>query len=203
MFNLLPNNLKYGKDIKSILFYKDTVYKTFKNKVKYQETEFFLDLVKNDPHFPKIIKKELIKNSISMTHCGNLLNLYTLPKNWKTQFYTIRDILSNKGYYILDLRFLPYTPYVVNNVCVKDNTIYIVDVNMFKKRSKTYINYKINFLIYKISLYLTLINYPIILYFCHIILEIMRMIEDLIEILLFRDISIFDELKNIKDVLVN
>ena len=203
MFSLIPKKLTIGKDIRKISFYDDCVVKLFKTTLGYTQTLYFLNLTNNSIYFPKIIFKSDLNNEIKMTNCGELLNLYNLPKNWKKQFLEIKKIFIKLNYYILDLRFLPYTPYVVNNICTKDNTLYIVDVTMYKKRSKKYINYKINFIIKKISLYLYFINYPIILYFLHIAFELYRLFEDFIEIILFWDINILDELKTILSYFIN
>ena len=203
MFSLVPKNLTIGKDIRKISFYDNHVVKLFKNKLGYTQTLYFLNLTNNYRYFPKIISKSDLNNEIKMTNCGELLNLYNLPKNWKKQFLEIKKIFIKLNYYILDLRFLPYTPYVVNNICTKDNTLYIVDVTMYKKRSKKYINYKINFIIKKISIYLYFIQYPIILYFLHIFFELYRLLEDFIEIILFWDINIFEEFKTILSYFIN
>jgi len=203
MFSLIPKKLTIGKDIKKINFSDDYVVKVFKNKIGYKQTKYFLNLTHNDMYFPKIISTSELDNEIKMTNCGELLNLYNLPDDWKEQFLEIKKLFFRLNYYILDLRFLPYTPYVVNNICTKDKRLYIVDVTMYKKRSKKYINYKIDFLIKKISIYLYFLNYPIILYFLHIIFELYRLLEDFIEIIFFLDINIFEEIKNILSYLIN
>jgi len=195
--NPIPKNLTFGKDISKITFNSTSVIKKFKKKIAYIQTEEFLNKMENEPHYPKIISKDLKTRTITMTHCGNLLSLYNLPNNWKKQFYTIRDTFIKYNYYILDLRFLPYTPYVINNICTKNNKIYIVDVTMFRKRSQYYIHYKINFLIFKITVYLYFINNYLVLYILHILFELYRLIEDFLEIILYSDISFTDELKNI------
>ena len=197
MFSLIPKKLTIGKDIKKISFYKNYVVKVFKNNLGYTQTIYFLNLTNKYIYFPKIIYKSDINNEIKMTNCGDLLNLYNLPKNWKQQFLEIKKIFVKLDYYILDLRFLPYTPYIVNNICTKDNILYVIDVTMYKKRSKKYISYKIDFLIKKISIYLYFLNYPIILYILHIIFELYRLLEDFVEIILFRDINVCDEIQNI------
>ena len=197
MIDLIPTKLTFGKDISKIEFTEENVHKTFKKKIEYDKTIIFLKLFKYTDCVPQIINKNDKTHIITMTNCGDLLSLYNLPNNWKEQFYSIRDHFIKHNLYILDLRFLPYTPYVINNICTKNNKIYIVDVTMYRKRSKLYINYKINFLILKISLYLYFINSRLILYFLHIILEIYRLLEDFFEIVFLRDISLIEELENI------
>ena len=132
-----------------------------------------------------------------MTNCGNLFNIKDLPHDWEKQILEIKEIFIEKKLYILDLRFLPYTPFILNNVCIKDNNIYLVDVTMFKKRSNLYINFRIYFLIYKIKLYRILLYFRPLLFIVHYLLEIYRLFEDLIEIVLLRDISIIQEFKNL------
>ena len=60
---------------------------------------------------------------------------------------------------IQDLRFLPYTPLVVNNFTVHNNKIYIVDLTMVLECSTDYINYKFDNLIFQINLYLFILKY--------------------------------------------
>ena len=195
--NPIPKNFTFGKDISTIAFNSTSVIKKFKKKIGYTQTIEFLNIMKNEPHYPKIISKDLKTLTITMTHCGNLLSLYNLPDNWKKQIYTIRNTFIKYNYYILDIRFLPYTPYVINNICTKNNKIYIVDVTMYRRRSASYIHYKINFLIFKINVYLYFINNCLVLYILHILFELYRIMEDFIEMILFSDVSFTDELKNI------
>ena len=146
--NYIPKQLEGGKDIDRIIYKNDSVIKHFKNKHVFNKTIYFLTLCKKEDCFPIIINtKEL---QIEMSNCGDLLSLYNLPQNWEDQLLHIRDVFKKYNYYILDIRFLPYTPYVINNVCVRDNKIYIIDLTLYRKRTDFYINFKIRNLIYKI-----------------------------------------------------
>jgi len=196
MVTLIPKRLYFGKDICKIKFKHNSVEKYFKNRDAYQKSLYFLRLVKNNKHFPKIFSYERDINCITMSDCGNLLSLDTLPTDWRKQFATIRSSLKNTKLCILDIRFLPYTPYVVNNVCIKNGTISVVDVVLFRPRSDFYIDYKIGILEYQLLLYSKINSIggqwvlPV-LFLLHILFECLRMFLDFLEILIMRDVFVF------------
>ena len=66
---------------------------------------------------------------------------------------------------VLDIRFMIHTPYVINNLCIKNNQIYLVDLGLYKKRNSEYIDLTFNRLINKIYVFNKWKNYPIILFF--------------------------------------
>ena len=196
MIKLIPKRLYFGKDIRKIKFTNNSVEKCFKNRDTYQKSLYFLRLVKNNKHFPNIYSYDSVEKSITMSNCGNLLSLDTLPKDWRKQFATIRSSLKHYKLCILDMRFLPYTPYVVNNICVNNGNISIVDVVLFRPRRDFYIDYKIGFLEYQLLLY-SKINtvggncvLPV-LFLLHIFFECLRMFLDFLEILIMRDVFVF------------
>lgn len=192
---LEPKNLKFGKDIRKIKFEKDKVIKYFKTKKGYDRTLNFIKLMNQADFLPKIYKKDPKNFIIEMENCGNLLSLYTLPNDWENQLNIIRKKFIEKEILILDNRFMPFTPMVLNNICIKNNKIYFIDLVMHRKRDKKFINLKFNILINQIKFYLCLINIPLIgkilAYLIHYILEIIRMILEFYEILIYRDILKF------------
>lgn len=95
MVKLIPKRLYFGKDIRKIKFTNNSVEKYFKNRDAYQKSLYFLRLVKNNKHFPKIFSYERDINCITMSDCGNLLSLDTLPTDWRKQFAKIRSSLKN------------------------------------------------------------------------------------------------------------
>lgn len=198
MLDLIPENLDFGKDIKKIIFNDDTVIKFFRDKNGFEKTIEFSNFMDNNIYFPKIIEQDYKNFKLIQENCGNLLSLNNLPNNWEYQLKNICNIFKNKKIYILDLRFLPYTPFVINNFCVKNSNIKIIDLTLFRKRPEWYIDYRIKFLILQIKLYKKIKKFIFLLFVLHFFSEIYRILIDIIEIILFRDISIFYETKNIR-----
>tara|TARA_A100001015_G_C15026406_1_gene730732 strand:- start:1175 stop:1759 length:585 start_codon:yes stop_codon:yes gene_type:complete len=193
---LAPKRLYYGKDIKNIIFHSNTVVKYFKTSDSYQKTHYFLTLVNNNDIFPYMYSYDGNKKSIIMSNCGDLMSLHNLPTNWREQFNKIRNSFKKYGLCILDVRFLPYTPYVVNNICVKNGKLSIVDVALYRPRSDIYIDYKLGFLEYQLLIYYNLNKiggkfiFPF-LFLIHILCECIRMFLDFLEILILRDVFVF------------
>lgn len=191
-----PKRFYFGKDIRKIKFTNNSVEKYFKNRDAYQKSLYFLRLVKDNIHFPNIFSYDSVEKSITMSNCGNLLSLDTLPANWQNQLKEISSSFKQQGTCILDIRFLPYTPNVVNNMCVKNGNITVVDVALYRPRSDFYIDYKIGFLEFQLLLY-SKINtiggqwvLPV-LFLLHILFECLRMFLDFLEILIMRDVFVF------------
>ena len=192
---LEPKNLKFGKDIRKIKFKKDKVIKYFKTKKGYDRTLNFIKLMNQPDFLPKIYKKDPKNFIIEMENCGNLLSLSTLPCNWEDQFNLIKNQFIKKNLFILDIRFMPFTPMVLNNLCVKNNKIYLIDLVMYRKRDQKFIDIKFKILINQIKFFLFLIKIPLIgkilAYIIHYILEVLRMVADLYEIIVYKDIYKF------------
>jgi len=169
MFN--PKYVTIGKDVKHIEFKNNYIIKEFKNKKYYNDTLEFYKYFNND-FIPKLIDYDYKKITIKQQNVGNLLSLKTnLPNDWKKQFKIMEKFFIKNNIFIEDIRFLPYTPLVINNLTVKNNKIYLVDLTMYNYRSKKYIKNKMNRLINQIDFYLEILkHYPfVILLFYHII----------------------------------
>jgi hypothetical protein len=185
---LEPKNIKFGKDIKKIEFKENRVIKHFKNKEGFDMTLSFIEIMKGYPHYPKIFKKNKKNLVIEMENCGNLLSIKNLPNNWEKQFNQIRKSFLDKQIFILDLRFMPFTPLIINNLCQKNNNIYLVDLVMYGKRDTKFINKKFDQLIYQVKLYSYFKNNLIILILLHIYFEIKRYIYSIYEKIYYNDI---------------
>ena len=152
----------------------------------------FTNMMKNYNYYPKILNKNPNELKIEMENCGDLLSIKSLPENWEDQFNEIRKSFIEKQIYILDLRFMPHTPLIVNNVCLKNNKIYLVDLVMFRTRNTEFINNKFDNLIKQIKMYKNILNNKICGYFIifclHIYFEISRMIYDIFERIYYQDI---------------
>jgi hypothetical protein len=189
---LEPKNITYGKDIKKIEFYEDKVIKYFKDQEGYTMTLKFMEMMKEYPCYPKLlnyVEKDLM---IEMENCGDLLSIRNLPDDWKDQLDQMRKSFIDKQIYILDLRFMPHTPLIINNLCLKDGKIYLVDLVMFRKRDTNFINNNFYYLINQIKLYQKMLNNKIfgylIISFLHIYYEFCRLLYSIYERSIYNDI---------------
>ena len=157
MFN--PKFVTLGKDVKYIKYNGNFIWKYFKNKIFFDKTIVFYENYRYD-FVPKLLSTDVNKLAIKQQYVGNMLSLENnLSICWKEQLDNIRNIFIKNQMIIQDLRFLPYTPLVVNNFTVYNNKIYIVDLTMVIRCSTQYINYKFDNLIFQINLYLFLLKY--------------------------------------------
>ena len=83
---------------------------------------------------------------------------------------------------------MPFTPLIINNLCQKNNNIYLVDLVMYGKRDTKFINKKFDQLIYQVKLYSYFKNNLIILILLHIYFEIKRYIYSIYEKIYYNDI---------------
>jgi len=178
----IPNRLTFGADIKNIFFQGTTVVKEFKTAESFRNTIEFYRYTPGYTHlFPKLYGQQADHRLILTENCGDLVNLYTLPPDWEQQLNTLRDFFVRKEFLILDIRFMPHTPYVINNLCVKEGKIYLVDLAMHAARNQAYINNHFDLLIAKIKVYQYLRGLPFLLYPVHIIYYVRWLLTDLWE----------------------
>lgn len=168
-----PKKVSIGKDVRLIRYNNEFIFKYFKNSKSYQQTIEFYDKY-NFLFVPKLLYKDNNNFMIKQEYVGDLLSLKSnLPKTWEKQLNQIRKIFIENKIFIKDLRFLPYTPLILNNVTVYHDKLYLVDLTMTVEEEIFYINYKFDNLIYQIKLYLFFLKYinyifliiPHILYF--------------------------------------
>lgn len=179
---LVPKYLTFGADIKNIQFKNNKVIKTFKNKNSYLKTINFYEFIDDyDDIFPQLYLFDNQKLIIETENCGDLVNLYNIPYNWRQQINKFRSFFIEKKFLILDIRFMPHTPYVLNNLCLKNNNIYLVDLALYEFRSTPEINIYFDNLIYNIECRLKYKNNIIPLFLIHIYLEFNRYINDFLE----------------------
>jgi len=179
----IPTYLTFGADVKSIQFTPQTVVKEFKNVLAFHQTVKFYDYIKpNEAHlFPVLWSIKPEPRVLTMSNCGSLVNLFNLPTNWEDQINALRSFFLRTGILILDIRFMPWTPYVLNNVCVQSDRMTLVDLALYSKKTETYIQTYFDKLIWQIKTYLLLRDYPVILYLLHIFLYLLWVLTDLVE----------------------
>ena len=73
-------------------------------------------------HFPTMIAFDEWNLVIYMTYCGEIINSQNIPSNWIVQYTNISDILKNNKVNPNDI--------LVRNICILDNTIYIIDFGL-------------------------------------------------------------------------
>jgi hypothetical protein len=127
---------------------------------------------------------------LTMSNCGSLVNLYTLPTNWENQINALRAFFLRTGILVLDIRFMPWTPYVLNNVCVKpvdtggpgrSSRLILVDLGFYTEKPAVYINTYFDRLVRQMKVYLWLRDYPLVLYPLHLCLYFLWLLTDLFE----------------------
>ena len=178
----LPNNINFGADIKNITFTDNYVIKEFKTFEKFRKTMMFYDIITiNDSFmFPKLIEYNANKHIIKTENCGILLNIYNLPEDWENQFINLKNFFIKNKIMILDLRFMSHSPYIINNMCIKNNKIYLVDLVLWEKMSKKNIDHIFLKLIKQIKLYNYYKNSYMLLIIFHIYFEFIRYLIDII-----------------------
>lgn len=90
-----------------------------KKELKYRVEIKCLKALSQYNFFPKIIRLNKNKFEIEMTFCGENINKFNLPLNWREQVYQIKDILDQMEFVQADIE--------LHNICVKDDQIYIID----------------------------------------------------------------------------
>lgn len=125
---MYPKSLPFGNDTLKIDIIPPYVYKTFINQTKFIKTLNFINIIGNQKFIPIIYDFDKNKLIIKQEYCGNILDIrYNLPKNWKYQLNTIKNIFIQKNIILTDLQLLDLNPYIVYNICVKNNKIYLID----------------------------------------------------------------------------
>lgn len=181
---LIPKRLNFGSDIKHIEFYKEKIIKIFKTQDPYYKTLLFYHYITNDVEadlFPKLYSSSHDELKIETENCGELLNLYNLPANWTSKINALRDFFLHKQIVIRDIRFMPHTPYVINNLCIKNEQIFLVDLTMYSVQNEEHINRYFDELIYTIQIYSRFRDNWLLLFFIHIAFKLKWYFFDLLE----------------------
>ncbi|VVU95037.1 hypothetical protein CPAV1605_762 [seawater metagenome] len=161
IFNFIrnPKMFPLGADIEKIaILNKDSsdnkiFYKKFKkNKLEqYTKTIFILNYLKDLDFVPKIVKKNDKELELYLTYCGQIATIQKLPKNWKEQLNKIKSSLIKKEVSFVDWGLWDVNPYVLNNVCILNNKIYLIDIGDCEFKDENYIQKYFNKEIYKIN----------------------------------------------------
>tara|TARA_Y100000114_G_scaffold146017_1_gene156298 strand:- start:522 stop:989 length:468 start_codon:yes stop_codon:yes gene_type:complete len=91
--------------------------KTFKDLKKLKKEIYCLERLKKYNCFPKILKKE--KYSVTLEHCGKVIDSYSYIPDWKAQVEKIINILEKEKIFQNDM--------VTENFVHKNGKIYLID----------------------------------------------------------------------------
>ena len=125
-----PIYFKIGSDIcDAKIISNNEFYKKFKKQKydKFCKTIFVLNKLKNENWVPSILKYNY-KLELYTTNCGEMLKIKNLPNDWKNQLQYIKEQQKENNILIKDWGLWDINPYVINNLCIKNNKIYFIDI---------------------------------------------------------------------------
>lgn len=125
----LPNYFILGSDVEVAKRLKENIfYKKFRKSKydKFAKTIFILNELVDEYFVPKLLSytPEL---ELYLTDCGNLLKISTLPNDWENQLNYIRKVLIRHRFLIRDWGLWDMNPYLINNICLKNDKLYFID----------------------------------------------------------------------------
>ena len=135
-----PSYFPFGREVKKISIDKDKeiIIKTYrKNKLSFLNHNIEISKQFQDKldFIPKIIK--INNDSIVQEYVGTLVDIrYNLPPDWKSQIKNIQKKLRCEKILCSDVEIWDLNPYIVNNLCVKNGKLYLVDFGTWKVNSK-------------------------------------------------------------------
>ena len=137
-YTIVKKTLSGGTSTVTILSDKQGAYivkKTYNSRVKlsgrpFNATESFnnevqaLLLLYGQKHFPQLIYYSESQLTIYMNYCGPTASIAALPNNWKQQIYEIYKVMKSRHLYNNDI--------YINNFCIKDGEISLIDFGFAK-----------------------------------------------------------------------
>ena len=153
-----PDYFPHGSDVsKSCPINNLVFYKKFKNKnkciINFLKTILILKKFKNYHFTPKILFYNY-KLELYTTNCGKLLQIKNLPNNWEKQLLNVKNKCLKHNICIKDWGLWEVNPFICNNLTIKNNKIYFIDLGDTIKSNEKYINYYFNKKIRSIKLIL-------------------------------------------------
>jgi hypothetical protein len=130
-FNLFnPITFPFGAESWKIIINTNNVTKYFLKTKKhcFINSLYFLEILKYLDFIPKLIDYNIDSLTITTTNCGDLVNITTnLPNNWELQLNEMRLKLITTKILFPDVTLWDINPNVINNLCVKNNYLYLID----------------------------------------------------------------------------
>jgi len=148
-----PSYFPFGADTLNCYPINNKIfYKKYRNEKKsidnLHRIFYYLKLFEKYNFVPKIIHYNKKDHILLTSNCGPLLKINTLPNNWEDQLLSIKDICIKYNIIINDWGLWKINPFIINNLTLKNNKIYFVDLGDIEKGNKKQIeldfNYKIN-----------------------------------------------------------
>jgi len=158
-YNLLinPVNFPFGKEVENIKINKEmdpiTITKTFrKTKMdKYIKAIYLSNKLKKYNFIPKLIKFNDNKLELEQIYCGSQATISTLPNNWKEQLSKIKHQLIKEKVSFIDWGPWDVNPFVINNLCINNEKIYLIDLGDCEFTDSIYIEQYFDLQIYYIE----------------------------------------------------
>ena len=141
------NIFKIGSDIIEVKVIeknnKTIFFKKFKKEKVYSyiKTIYILKKLSKYDFVPKIINYNDKDLEIYMSFCGKICTVNNLPDNWINQLNFIRKILIKENILFIDWGTWEVYPFILNNVCIKDNKLYFIDFDCSFESSDKINNY--------------------------------------------------------------
>lgn len=152
-----PNYFPFGADSqKCYPINNNTFYKKFRKESydNFNKTIFYLRRFHKYNFTPKIIRSNKQNLELYISNCGSLLQINSLPSDWELQLLKIKNIFLEHNLIILDWGLWKFNPFIINNLTIKNNKIYFVDMGDIQKSNKKQIEYDFDYKIKKIKLIL-------------------------------------------------
>ena len=151
-----PEYFPFGADtlkcypVNNFIFFK----KFRNNSNNFNKTLLYLKFFEKYNFTPKLISHNKKNKELYTSNCGNLLTIKHLPKNWEKQLSNVKNIFIKHELLLNDWGLWKINPFVINNLTLKNNKIYFIDLGDLKKSNKNEIECIFNQKINKIKLIL-------------------------------------------------
>lgn len=109
---------------KEFIYYHKDKGRPFNPSESYENEVNSLKLLYGCKRFPQILYHDDKTFSVYMTYCGEHIDKSNAPSDWKRQILAIYDTLKEKHIYNNDV--------YINNFCVKDGVISLIDFGLAK-----------------------------------------------------------------------
>ena len=110
---------------KEFIYYAKSRGRPFNPSESYENELNSLKLLYGCKRFPQLLFHNDSDFSIYMTYCGEHIDKHNTPSDWKHQLLRIYDTLKEKNLYNNDV--------YINNFCIKDGVISLIDFGLAKQ----------------------------------------------------------------------
>ena len=142
-FLYLLKNIKilpFGREVRKVIVENDIIKKYYRNRQVYQKNVNYYHIMKNFDFIPKNISYNDKQFLIVQEFKGRLLRKTDMSIDIIKQFENIIEILKQNNIMILDIKPLFFNNYIINNMTILDNKIYLVDYGDIIIKDKESVN---------------------------------------------------------------